>query len=89
MGGGAGGGAAAAAAAGRDPKAAAEERGAEDFGLTALSWLVREQDKLLGQEEATAVLDFFFEMRRADAAYTCVGRTPKTIRAALEAHAAS
>ena len=49
MGGGAGGGAAAAAAAGRDPKAAEEERGAEDFGLTALSWLVREQDKLLGQ----------------------------------------
>ena len=88
MGGGAGGGAAAAAAAGRDTKAA-EERGAEDFGLTALSWLVREQDKLLGQEEATAVLDFFFEMRRADAGYTCVGRTPKTIRAALEAHAAS
>ena len=25
------------------------ERGAEDFGRTALSWLVREQDKLLGQ----------------------------------------
>ena len=47
--GGARGGAAAAAAAGRDPTAAAEERGAEDFGLTALSWLAREQDALLGQ----------------------------------------
>ena len=57
------------------------------------------------------MLDFFFEMRRADAAYTCVGllrvrvrvlgldpspkltrcvgRTPKTIRAALEAYVAS
>ena len=35
------------------------------------------------------MLDFFFEMRRADAGYTCVGRTPKTIRAALEAHVAS
>ena len=50
---------------------------------------VREQDELLGQEEAAAVLDFFFEMRRADGAYTCVGRTPKTIRTALEAYVAS
>ncbi len=35
---------------------------------------------------ATAVLDFFLEQRAIDADYTCVGRTPKTIRQALEAY---
>ena len=35
------------------------------------------------------MLDFFWEMRRIDPAYTCVGRTPKTVGAALEAYVAS
>ena len=35
--------------------------------------------------QAMLTIDFFLEMYGIDANYTCTGRTPKTVSAALEA----
>jgi len=60
----------------------------EEFALVALDWVCRHQDQL-AQERIASTLDYLIEMRAIDKEYTCVGRTPKTVRAALEAYAAS
>ena len=75
------------------PGGAAEEDASGDadegFALTCLEWLVRHQQVIMGEYAATQALDFFLEMRSIDPAYTCVGRTPKTVGAALEAYVAT
>jgi hypothetical protein len=61
----------------------------EAFALTCLEWVVRHAEQLESPYAASATIDFFLEMRSLDDAYTCVGRTPKTVAAALEAFVSS
>ncbi|KAL1504656.1 hypothetical protein AB1Y20_008436 [Prymnesium parvum] len=61
----------------------------EAFALAAMQWVVRHQDALAEQYMVRAVLDFFLEMHQLDEEYSCAGRTPKTVREALEAYTAS
>ena len=61
----------------------------EAYALICLDWVVRHQSQLDSPYAATSLLDFFLEMRSIDPSYTCVGRTPKTVSAALEAYVAT
>lgn len=61
----------------------------EEYALMCLDWIVRHQSQLDSPYVATSLLNFFFEMRSIDPTYTCVGRTPKTVSAALEAYTAT
>ena len=70
-----------------------DEGGAPDdgeaFGLIALEWVCRHQHELCEPFVVTATLNYLLEMRSLVPKYTCVGRTPKTVGAALEAYTAS
>ncbi len=61
----------------------------EEFALVMLEWVVRHQEALADPFTVRSLLDYFGEMRQLDPRYTCVGRTPKTVRAAFEAYVAS
>lgn len=62
----------------------------EEFAVISLDWACRHAESFRETPaQLTAQLDFFLEMRRIDANYTCVGRTPKTVGHALEAYVAS
>jgi len=57
--------------------------------MVALEWICRYSDQVETAGQAMLTVDFFLEMHGIDANYTCTGRTPKTVSAALEAYVAS
>ena len=62
----------------------------EPYALLCLDWLVRHRTDLDGPPAlGTSLVNFFLEMRDIDGGYTPVGRTPKTVNAALEAYVAT
>ena len=62
----------------------------EPYALLCLDWLVRHRTDLDAPPAlGTSLVNFFLEMRDIDGGYTPVGRTPKTVNAALEAYVAT
>ncbi len=59
----------------------------EAFGTSAIQWVCTHAAELAEPSEVTLAIDYALEMRRADADYSLAGRTPKTVRAAMDAYA--
>ena len=75
-----------ASTVGRRVNAAAVE---EFLDQDALRWCATHSDALKEPSTVSLALDYLCEMRRADAAYTAAGRTPKTLESQMDAYALS
>ena len=65
-----------------------EEQGAsEAFAMELISWICTHADALGEPAELATAIDYCLEMRRQDGRYSLAGRTPKTLKAAVEAYA--
>lgn len=59
----------------------------EAYGASLISWCVTHAAALSEPSEVSVAIDYALEMRRAEPRYSLAGRTPKSVRSAMDAYA--